>query len=99
MLQGLTPSEREQLASSESPRAAFADVQTPQDAMARFKGLDQQTKMQLFATFMRVKDNERGWGLELDDDLPVRLPRVHEPMCFHDLVEAVDMRRRPLVLA
>jgi hypothetical protein len=56
MLHELTPAEREQLAQSDSPLAAFADVRTPQDAMARFKTLDSQTKMQLMATFMRVKD-------------------------------------------
>jgi hypothetical protein len=60
MLQNLTPEEREQLASSDSPLASFADVKSPQEAMARFKGLDQPTKMQLFAMFMRVKDSQGG---------------------------------------
>ncbi|HUO72613.1 MAG TPA: hypothetical protein VMU39_17725 [Solirubrobacteraceae bacterium] len=59
MLQHLTPTERDQLATSDTPLAAFADVRSPQEAMARFKTLDQQRKMQLLAMFMRVKDAQR----------------------------------------
>jgi hypothetical protein len=55
-LQGLTPPEREQLARSATPLAAFADVQTPDQAMARFETLDPQARMQLMAMFMRVGD-------------------------------------------
>ena len=60
MLQELTPADREQLARSDTPLAAFADVTTPQEAMARMKGLDRATKMQLFTMFMRVRDDEGG---------------------------------------
>jgi hypothetical protein len=60
MLQQLTPADREQLARSDTPLAAFADVRTPQEAMARFQALDPQRKMQLFAMFMRVEDTQRG---------------------------------------
>jgi hypothetical protein len=55
-LQGLSPDERTQLAASETPLAAFAEVQTPQQAMQRLQTLDQQQKMQLYAQFARVKD-------------------------------------------
>jgi hypothetical protein len=56
MLQQLTPAEREQLARSDTPLAALADVRTPQEAFARYKALDPQRKMQLMAMFMRVGD-------------------------------------------
>ena len=59
MLQQLTPADRDQLANSDTPLAAFADVRSPQEAMARFKTLDQPRKMQLLAMFMQVKDSER----------------------------------------
>ncbi len=55
-LQGLTPAERETLARSQTPLAAFADVRTPQEAMARFGSLDMQARMQLMAMFTRVRD-------------------------------------------
>ena len=58
-LQGLTPADREQLARSGSPLAALADVRTPKEAMARFRGLDQPRKMQLMMMFMEVKDQQR----------------------------------------
>ena len=58
-LQALTPEDRERLARSDSPLAAFADVQTPDQAMARLKGLDEQQKMQLFAMFMKAKDQRQ----------------------------------------
>ncbi len=60
LLQQLTPDERERLARSDSPLAALADVRTPQEAMARFKTLDPQRKMQLMAMFMKVRDSQRG---------------------------------------
>ena len=56
-LQGLTTEDREMLARSDTPLAALADAQTPQEAMARFKTLDPAAKSQLMAQFMRVKDN------------------------------------------
>ena len=59
MLQQLTPADRDQLANSDTPLAAFADVRSPQEAMARFKTLDQPRKMQLLAMFMQVKDSQR----------------------------------------
>jgi hypothetical protein len=59
MLQHLTPADREQLAHSGTPLAAFADVRSPQEAMARLGTVDQQTKMELLAMFMRVKDAQR----------------------------------------
>ncbi|HXY91601.1 MAG TPA: hypothetical protein VEP49_03925 [Acidimicrobiia bacterium] len=58
-LQQLTPDDRERLARSDTPLAAFADVQTPDEAMARLRTLDEQQKLQLFAMFSKAKD-ERG---------------------------------------
>jgi len=55
----LTPADREQLARSGSPLAPLADVRTPQEAMARFKSLDQPQKMQLMTLFMQVKHDQR----------------------------------------
>jgi hypothetical protein len=60
MLQQLTPDDRERLARSGTPLAAFADVQTPQQAIARFQSLDPQRRMQLMTMFMRVEDSQRG---------------------------------------
>ena len=60
MLQQLTPEERDRLARSDTPLAALADVRTPQEAMARFKTMDPQRKMQLIAMFMRVGDARHG---------------------------------------
>ena len=60
MLQQLTPEDRGRLAQSDSPLAAFADVTTSQEAMARFRDLDQPRRLQLMAMFMRVKDSSRG---------------------------------------
>ena len=60
LLQQLTPQERDRLARSDSPLAALADVRTPQEAMARFKTLDPQRRMQLMAMFMKVRDAQRG---------------------------------------
>jgi hypothetical protein len=58
-LQGLTPGERERLAQSSTPLAAFADCRTPEDAMARFQSLDQGQRMQLIAMFSQVGDARR----------------------------------------
>jgi len=57
-LQALTPEDREHLARSDSPLAAFADVHTPDEARARVKSLDQQQQMQLFAMFMKAKGSQ-----------------------------------------
>ena len=53
-LQGLTPDERERLARSDTPLAGFADVQTPEEALARFGSLPEAQRMQLLAMFTRV---------------------------------------------
>jgi hypothetical protein len=55
-LQRLTHEQREQLARSDTPLAAFAWVQTPDEAMARLQQLDNAAKMQLIAMFMRAED-------------------------------------------
>lgn len=55
-LQGLTPDERERLARSDTPLAAFADVRTPEEAMARFGSLPEAQRMQLLAMFARVDE-------------------------------------------
>jgi hypothetical protein len=36
--------------------AAFADVTTPQEAMARFESLDPQRRMEVITMFMRVQN-------------------------------------------
>jgi hypothetical protein len=59
-LQGLTPGERERLARSDTPLAAFADVRTPEAAMARFQSLDERQRMQLITMFTQVRDSRRG---------------------------------------
>lgn len=56
-LQALTPADRERLARSNTPLAAFADVRTPDEAMARMMSLDVPSRMQLMAVFSRVRDN------------------------------------------
>ena len=60
MLQELTPDDRERLAKSDTPLAAFADVVTPEQAIERFQGLDPQKRMQLLAMFVRVEDGRKG---------------------------------------
>jgi len=57
-LQQLTPAEREKLAKSDTPLAAFADVTTPEEAFARFESLDQSQKLQLVTMFDRVTGND-----------------------------------------
>jgi hypothetical protein len=58
-LQGLTPGERERLAQSGTPLAAFADCQTPEEAIARFQSLDQGQRLQILAMFDQVRDARR----------------------------------------
>lgn len=58
MLQQLTPGERDSLARSGTPLAAFADVRTPEEAIARFESLDPQRRMQIIAMFMRAEDGQ-----------------------------------------
>ncbi len=53
-LQSLTPDERDRLARSDTPLAAFADVRTPEEALARFGSLPEAQRMQLLAMFSRV---------------------------------------------
>jgi hypothetical protein len=57
-LQDLTPADRERLARSDTPLAAFADVRTPEEAMARFESLPESQRMQLVAMFMRVDGSD-----------------------------------------
>ena len=57
-LQDLTPADRERLARSDTPLAAFADVRTPEEAMARFGSLPESQRMQLLAMFMRVDGSD-----------------------------------------
>lgn len=52
-LQGLSDGDRERLAHSDTPLAGFADVRTPEEAMARMQSLDQAKQMQLMGLFMR----------------------------------------------
>lgn len=54
-LQGLGDADRERLARSDTPLAGFADVRTPEEAMARFQALDQAQQMQLMGLFMRAR--------------------------------------------
>jgi len=56
LLQQLTPDDREQLAKSNTPLARFADVRTPDEAIARFETLDNAQRMQLLAMFERVDE-------------------------------------------
>ncbi|HEY1640140.1 MAG TPA: hypothetical protein VGG35_05605 [Streptosporangiaceae bacterium] len=53
-LQTLTDGERDQLRRSDTPLAAFADVRTPLEAMARFQELGVQERAQLLAMFQRA---------------------------------------------
>ena len=56
-LQQLSPEDRQRLAQSNTPLAPFADVTTPEQAMARLESLDVQQRMQLMAMFQRVEDH------------------------------------------
>jgi hypothetical protein len=46
--------ERERLARSDTPLATFADVRTPEEAIARFGSLPEGQRMQVLAMFTRV---------------------------------------------
>ena len=58
-LHELTPDERERLARSDTPLAAFADVQEPAEAVARLQSLPPAQRAQLFAMFAKVRDEHR----------------------------------------
>jgi hypothetical protein len=58
-LQALAPEERAQVAQSDTPLAAFADVRGPDEARERLGALDQRQKLELLAMFMRVKDTQQ----------------------------------------
>lgn len=53
-LEQLTPDDRQRLAASNTPLAAFADVTTPEQAMARLESLDMNQRMQLLGMFQRL---------------------------------------------
>lgn len=53
LLESLTPAERDQLARSSTPLSAFADVRTPEEAMACFQSLDPASRMQIITMFNR----------------------------------------------
>lgn len=55
-LEQLSPDDRQRLAQSKTPLAAFADVTNPEEAMARFESLDMQQRLQLLGMFQRVED-------------------------------------------
>lgn len=54
-LQQLSPRDRERLATSDTPLALFADVTTPEEAMARLESLDLPQRMQLLGMFQRLE--------------------------------------------
>jgi hypothetical protein len=56
-LQQLTPADRERLASSPTPLAEFADVETPEAAIERFESLSQQRRLEIITMFSRVSDD------------------------------------------
>lgn len=55
-LEQLTPDDRQRLAASDTPLAAFADVTTPEQAMARLESLDMPQRMKLLAMFQGLDD-------------------------------------------
>jgi hypothetical protein len=55
-LEHLSPDDRQRLARSNTPLAAFADVTTPEEAMARLESLDMPQRMQLLGMFQRLED-------------------------------------------
>jgi hypothetical protein len=59
LLQDLSPDDRELLARSDTPLAGFADVGTPEEAIARFQSLDVTKRLQILAMFQRVDDSGR----------------------------------------
>jgi hypothetical protein len=60
LLRDLSPADREELARSGSPLAPFADVRTPEAAMARFEALDEPSRLAVLALFQRVRDDRGG---------------------------------------
>ncbi|HEY3833609.1 MAG TPA: hypothetical protein VGO03_15040 [Acidimicrobiia bacterium] len=56
LLESLTPDDRERLAKSDTPLAAFADVRTPDEAMERLQSLPVDKRIQVLALFQRVED-------------------------------------------
>ena len=56
-LEQLSPDDRQRLAQSNTPLAAFADVTTPEQAMARLESLDMPQRMQLLGMFQRFEDS------------------------------------------
>ena len=55
-LQTITPADRARLAESKTPLARFADVQTPDEAFARFEQLSTQEQMQVLSMFRDADD-------------------------------------------
>jgi hypothetical protein len=55
-LQQLTPADREELAKSPTPLAEFADVETPEQAIARFESLDERRRVEIITMFSRAED-------------------------------------------
>jgi hypothetical protein len=55
-LEQLSPDDRQRLAQSNTPLAAFADVATPEQAIARLESLDVPQRMQLLSMFQRLED-------------------------------------------
>jgi hypothetical protein len=55
-LEQLSPDDRQRLAESKTPLAAFADVTTPEQAMARFQSLDMAQRMQVLGMFQGLDD-------------------------------------------
>jgi hypothetical protein len=53
-LQSLTPADRASLAASNTPLAVFADVTTPEEAMARFESLDPAHRLAVLTMFQRA---------------------------------------------
>ena len=58
-LQQLSPDDRQRLAQSNTPLAAFADVPTWEQVMSRLQTLDVPQRMQLLAMFKRAKGDEQ----------------------------------------
>jgi hypothetical protein len=56
-LEHLSPDDRQRLARSDTPLAAFADVTTPEESMARLESLDMPQRMQLLSMFQRLDDS------------------------------------------
>ena len=58
-LQQLSPDDRQRLAQSNTPLAAFADVTTWEQVMSRLQALDVPQRMQLLAMFKRTKADKQ----------------------------------------